>query len=362
MLSLADWHRLSPALFTRLETRGGAPAAVMTALERAYLANTARMLFIRSTVERIVATLSEVGVPSLLLKGTALIETVYDDPAHREMLDIDLLVPDGCHETAREALAPAGYRPVAAEGAADSPATRLDLAHLHDPVLVGSEQLTAVELHHHIATAREGSHFTVDGFWERSRINAETGHGLPSPEDLLLHVCFHFTRNRLGGQARNRNTGGALAQMLDISRLVEKETIDWDSLARTARAYRVSKRVFLGLFAGSELGVPVPGEALASIEPVGFDRELGRRLVALRVLRADDHLPVRSLRWMFAPGREVLSRGWNADPTATLSLARAYLRRAKAHVPAARESLRRPGDLLADRRLDREIEALRERG
>ena len=65
---------------------------------------------------------------------------------------------------------------------------------------------------------------------------------------------------------------------------------------------------------------------------------------------------------MLAPSREVLSRGWNADSTATLSLARAYVRRARAQVPAARSTLRRPRAYVQDRRLNGQIDALEERG
>jgi hypothetical protein len=64
---------------------------------------------------------------------------------------------------------------------------------------------------------------------------------------------------------------------------------------------------------------------------------------------------------MFAPSREVLSNGWNADPNATRSLAGAYLRRARAHVPEASAALRRPLELLQDRRLNDQIRALENR-
>ena len=177
----------------------------------------------------------------------------------------------------------------------------------------------------------------------------------------MLHVCLHFTRNRLGGSYQRRNTGGALGQICDIARLVEREPLNWDRLAGSARSYRLDARVFLALFASRELGVPVPETALAGMRPAGFDEDLGRRLVALRVLRAGDHLPVRTVRWMFAPSREVLARGWNADPTATLSLARAYMRRARAHMPAARSALREPWRYVQDQRLNGQIRALEDR-
>jgi hypothetical protein len=359
-LQVADWHRLSPILFCHLDSDGQAPGAVLSALERAYLANAARSLFIAAALRRVVDTLDGVGVPVMLLKGAALVDTVYDDPAQREMLDLDLLVPRDRLPDANAALATLGYRPLPADGDRGNTTGEVHVSAHHDPALVGEEQVVAVELHHHIAIDGEGSAFEIEGIWQRARKAPGRSHLLPAPEDLLSHVCFHFTRNRLGGSYRRRNTGGALGQISDIARLVEREPIDWDALAAAARGYRLDTRVFLGLFAARELGVTVPESALARLQPPGFDRAVGRRLVALRVLRDGDHLPVRSMRWMFAPSREVLSRGWNADPTATVSLARAYLRRARANAPLARSALRRPWTVVQDRRLNRQIHALEE--
>jgi hypothetical protein len=363
LLDVADWHRLSPVLYTHLNGIGGAPAPVLSALERAYLANAARSMFVRGATSQVLAVLRGAGIEAVLLKGAALVETVYPDPAQREMLDIDILVPAEALPRATEAVERLGYLPAVD---ADVPSTvrvsssAADTPPHHEAGLVGPHKLVAVELHRHIATSEEGGAFDLGGFWERARAAPTSDHRVPSPEDLLIHVCFHFTRNRLGGNAHRRNTGGALAQILDMGRLIGGETIDWDALTRYAIGYGLGTRVFLGLFAASELGLPVPIDAIGAIRPSGFDPELGRRLVALRVLRAGDHLPVRSMRWMFAPSREALRRGWNADPNATLSLERAYMRRARAHVPELSSAMRRPWVYLQDRRLNSQIQALGE--
>jgi hypothetical protein len=359
-LRIADWHRVSPVLFCHLQPRRDAPAAVLSALERGYLANAARSMFMTSALRGVVAALDADGIPVLLLKGAALVETVYPDPAQREMLDLDLLVPADRLDEATALVAPLGYQPDPAAGH-DSGAMRLALNEHHGPALIGSEQLLAVELHRHILIAGEGERFDIGQLWQRSRPSANGDHRLPSPEDLLLHVCLHFTRNRVGGSYRRRHTGGALGQICDIARIVAYEPVDWAGLADTSRRYRLEARVFLGLFAARELGVRIPGDVLAELQPRGFDPDLGRRLVTLRVLRTGDHLPVRTVRWMFAPSREVLSQGWNADPTATVSLARAYLRRARANAPLARSALRRPWQFVQDQRLNDQIRALEER-
>jgi hypothetical protein len=320
-------------------------------------------MFIRASLDQVLDALAAAAVPSMLLKGAALIETVYPDPAIREMLDIDVLVPRGQLDAANAALAKLGYRPETATGAAQHARPAMRLEHHHDPALITEQQLVAVELHHHMAMADEGADFEIDGVWERAR-PAATGpaHLLPAAEDLLLHVCFHFTRNRLGGSYHRAGTGGALSQLGDIAWIIHAETIDWTALIEAARAYDLAARVFLALFAAHELGIEVPAEVLEALWPSQFDPRVGRNLVALRVLRAGRQLPVRSLRWMLAPSREVLTRGWNANPEVSLSLARAYLRRAAAQVPFAGAALRRPWDVVRDHRLNGQILALERRG
>jgi hypothetical protein len=361
-LRAARWHRLSPILFCHLRCADGVPDTVLESLERAYLENAARNLFVASAIARIVEALAAAHIPVMLLKGAALLGTVYaEDPARRELLDIDVLVPADRLAAANAALGGLGYRPAPGEGEAPTDlAGRLE--HQHDPALVGSEGVVAVELHHHLTTAGEGLRFDIGEVWDRAHPAEGDGrHLMPGAEDLLMHVCFHFTRNRLGGSARRRGTGGALAQLADVAGILEREEIDWDAMAESARRRRLDARVFLALFAAHELGIPVAPAGLEALRPPGFDPALGRRLVSLRVLRGDDRLPVRSLRWMLAPGSEVLSNGWEGESGEPLSLARAYLRRAKANAPLARAALRRPRAVLEDRRLNGEIHALEHR-
>jgi hypothetical protein len=361
-LRAAEWHRLSPILFRHLDARGHAPAATLSALEQAYLANAARNLFVSESLRRVLEALAGAAVPAVLLKGAALIETVYPDPAVREMLDLDILVPAGELDAANAALAAIGYRGATSPHDDPHEQASMRVAHHHDPALVTDDQVTAVELHHHIAMVEERAHFEIAGLWERARPSA-TGppHLLPSGDDLLLHVCLHFTRNRLGGSYPRGSTGGALSQLCDIAWIIDREALDWDALVDAARAYRLDARVFLPLFAARELGIAVPDAALEALRPRGFDPRLGRRLVALRVLRAGRHLPVRSLRFMVAPGREVLAHGWDAEPDGSLSLARAYVRRAVAQAPLARSALKRPWAVVQDYRLNGQIHALEPR-
>lgn len=348
---VAEWHRLGPCLYSHLGGLDGTPPSVMSHLERLYLANAARNMFVGAALMRATEALAGAHVPVILLKGAALVEMAYPDPAVREMLDLDLLVPPERIATATSVLDELGYR-------SSGDTVEDALAH-HDAPLVGADQLVAIELHRHITLLDEGRQFDIGETWERAQPAPRAGHFLPSPEDLLIHVCVHFTRNRMGGSYRRRHTGGALAQVCDLARLVQYQHVDWELLARTSHRYGLGTMVFLALFAARELGVRIPASAVAALQPAGFNPALGRRLVRLRVLRDGNHLPVRSARWMLAPSREVLSEGWNADSTRPLSLLSAYVRRAQAGAPLVAAALREPWAAVQDRRLNRDLQAHR---
>ena len=360
VLGAAGWHRLEPMLWRHLQAHAGAPAEVVAALEERYLANAARNAFVAASQREVLETLGAAGVQAMLLKGAALVSTVYPDAALREMLDIDLLVRPEQLDAANAALAGIGYRRPPGSGEEQHTAGWMRAHHHHDPALVNAHGLTAVELHHHIALKDERRHFDVTDLWERSRPFAGT-HRLPAPEDLLTHVAFHFTRNRLGGSHARSGSGGALSQLADLAWIVAREPLDWAVLAERTRAYRLDARVFLALFAAAEVGLAIPPEGLEALRPSRFDARVGRRLVELRVLRSGRKLPVRSLRWIAAPPRAVLVDGWDADPASSGSLARAYVRRARAQAPLARAALARPWAVVQDYRLNGQIHALEHR-
>src|SRR6202000_432627 len=81
------------------------------ALERAYLANAAHSGLIRDTTARVIDALNSADIQALLLKGAALVETAYPNPAEREMLDIDVLVPEARMAEATATLSALGYQP-----------------------------------------------------------------------------------------------------------------------------------------------------------------------------------------------------------------------------------------------------------
>jgi len=352
-LDLAAWHRLAPVLYAHLLDRSACPPDVLAVLERAYLDNAARNLRLSESVREISAALAAAAIPAILLKGAALIESVYPDPALREMVDLDLLVATEQLDAAGDALAAVGLRPRLAARTERWTRAWMRAHHIHDAALVSEDRVVAVELHRHVAPDDQAASFDVADIWRRRRVSRRGGHLLPSPEDLLLHVCIHFSRDR------RRRSDGALGQICDIARILATEDIDWSLLADIVRAYRLRTSVFLALFAARELGVAIPEQAIDALGPPGFDRRTGRRFVELRVLRAGRRLHLPAVRRIFAPPREVLLIGWSGAADARpLPLARAYVRRAAAQAPLVGLACKEPRSVLADYALNRRITAL----
>ena len=359
LLAAADWHRASPLLFKHLARVEGAPTWVTTELEERYLANAARNLYIAAALREVLAELAGAGIPAMALKGAALIESVYPEPALRELLDLDILVPEERIADAEAALVAIGYGDdPKAYGLA--PTERAERAHQHHVAgLVHPARLTAVELHRHICASGDGRPFDIGEMWARARrVEPAPAHWLPAPEDLLMHVAFHFTRNRLGGSDHRAGTGGALAQLADIGWLLRREAIDWASFNANVRAYGLELRVFLALFAAAEIGIEVPGEVLGELRPRELDIGLARRLVALRVLRTSEHLGLRSLRQVVVPTRELLLGGWQPEQPTWQTLARAYARRVRRGAPKLTYALRRPIAEVQDYRLNAQFREL----
>ena len=112
LVRLAEWHRLSALLWRYLHHDGrdlSAPSGVLGDLRQVAAATTVRNLIRQAELDRILAALAEVGIPAMLLKGTALIEAVYPNIGMRPMEDIDILVPRSSVQDAHGAVQALGY-------------------------------------------------------------------------------------------------------------------------------------------------------------------------------------------------------------------------------------------------------------
>jgi hypothetical protein len=86
--------------------------ALLTSLRRAYLTEELRSKIYRRICQNVLSVLTSERVPAILLKGAALAETIYGDPALRHCHDIDILVRDDDLPRAASLLSPLGFRPL----------------------------------------------------------------------------------------------------------------------------------------------------------------------------------------------------------------------------------------------------------
>ncbi len=281
----AQWHKLGGLAFSHLrgpEYVHQVPGGALDNLKGQYLRNIARRMYYRAELGRVLVALGERGIPVIVLKGAALVETVYTDPGVRPMADLDLLVPDALAHDAQALVSSLGYRP------GGSPEDREDTSRLHRhlPVLIGVEKPVVIEVHRHIVRLDSPLHFDIEGFWRRAQdaTIADVRVKVLGTEDLLLHLSLNFFLDR------RFHSLAALGQLCDIAETVRcfQDVIDWPGLVERALQDQLAGPMGVPLFlANNLLDAPVPVSVFQRLWPMGFSGPEMTRFVLRRVLSSD---------------------------------------------------------------------------
>jgi putative nucleotidyltransferase-like protein len=228
---LAADHFLTPALWVSLSQKGLEtllPEDARDFLQYVYGLNVERNEALRAEVLRIAASLNEVGVEPILLKGAIhLFDSAYRDPSARMMVDIDVLVPEAEIAHGLAALAKLGYHP-AGEAAWK--------AHTYSP-LCRPGATWSLDLHRYLGYQRN---IVASMDVQRESVALETdGVRLraPSPTQRVFHNLYH-------AQLQNRQHALgliALMQLCDFAALGRHHSgaIDWAWLRASARHHGI---------------------------------------------------------------------------------------------------------------------------
>jgi len=265
-------HDVAPLLHHRLVAsapRAPVPPPVARALREAYLRTAARNMLLRQALSRVLAALRRDAIPVIVLKGAHLMEVVYDTIALRPMSDIDVLVRRSDVRRAEADLAALGYAL-----AAPSPARRRHYEESHFHLPFRGPRGVVVEVHWDLAEPADPVRMDLDGLWERARPVTLAGVDALalSPEDLILHLCFHA--------AYQHRFEMGLRPLYDIAETIRRfeDDLDWRRLERTAAAWGVARWAYCGLhLAGGMLGARIPESTLDRLKP----DDLGPRRVAV---------------------------------------------------------------------------------
>lgn len=216
-------------LWAALDGWAEPPPEVQQRLWRVSRYITGRNAYLLAELQRVLSHLAHVGIPSIVLKGAALVDWVYDIRC-RPMDDLDLLVRPEDLPAAAQVLHELGYVkfPEMRSGFAQRFAGELAF---RKPGLIR----VALDLHWSlINSAYFRYRVSLDWFWKTAR-PASFGQApacILAPEAQVLHLCAHLWRH---------HRGAGLAGWCDLAEVLQafQGSLDWDELLDQAQHSRL---------------------------------------------------------------------------------------------------------------------------
>ena len=280
-LILAELERAVSVVFPRLRDVASdvIPAAALDQMRRLASVSDFAMLYLESRLHDSLAVLHGAGIRVMLLKGAALVHTVYPGFRQRPMSDLDLLVDPSNAQRARRVLLSAGWREIVG-GIPDSVYDR----HHHLPPLKDS-MLPDLQLEIHTALFWDRPFaFDARDLWTRAQPlgNAFPDTFLPDRIHSLLHTCLHFLWSHQG-------RFGVWRTLRDVDALTRDAAFDWDAFVQAAQSSRGSTSCYWTFrIAQLTAAIPVPASVMERLRPPrnsyllqAVERHLLRNLFAL---------------------------------------------------------------------------------
>lgn len=307
-LQLSAFHGLRVLVYQQLRpTKAwqGWPAGVRQALQET--AENCQVLTLRREYEaaRVLAALTDAGIPALLLKGAAISHTHYPQPFWRERGDTDIWIPPSQREAACTVLQHLGWVPV--HEPRDPVSYQMDFL-FRD----GLDIVHSIDLHWRISNMQLFA-WTLDfDRLYRDGIEIKGKHGSArglAPGHALLHACIHRL-SRPQAPLRQLPQPSAVCERLiglqDIRLLATAmDTAEWRRLADCCRRHQLCGVVLAGLAAANALAtVEPPRESAEELHQGARQAEPARAYIRGGVQRylADwRHLPsaMLRLRWLY---------------------------------------------------------------
>jgi hypothetical protein len=294
----------APLVLAAVRARGGAPApdVALTALAREVRRNAARAQAAYEQLAAVLRRFRAAGVPVALIKGAALAQFVYEDPAVRPFHDLDLFISGADRAAAQRALGDGGYTPV--------PAGQLEAADEQvycDPAWRG----LPIDVHWRLDALPLRLGLDGDAMLRRARPAAIGGEPVLvfAPADAAVALAAHFTKHLWRSRPRVR-------YLRDIAELARRVDVEWMRVAAAAAAAPLMRSPLrLALSAAVRLlGAPVPQELLDGLAPSrgrGAARRLEDRVVR-RIVRRDSPaaalVQVAVMRWLDGDAPSVYGR------------------------------------------------------
>lgn len=250
------------------------PRSINNDLQKIYHQHTMRNIRLFAELNRVVKTFHKKGIPVIALKGAHLAGIIYDDIAHRQLRDLDLLIPTKDLNAAGDILRSNGYTQLPAQ----NPEHDFKIAR-HVPPFVNPKG-TYIELHWNITP--RNAFYTIDPseLWERAehiKISGVEIYGL-SPEDLLLHVCFHL--------AYSDYFQAGLKAVCDIATIINHygTELNWTEILSRTMKWNWQRGVYLALWlAENMMDAGIPHDVLHQLQSADISLNI-RKTVETHIL------------------------------------------------------------------------------
>jgi Uncharacterised nucleotidyltransferase len=298
-------RKLRPLLFNAFQQHGlDADNKTRTYLRSAYLKEELRSKIFRQICRAVLQLFQSEDFSAIVLKGTALAETVYGDPVLRHCHDIDILLRDDELSHAANLLTSLGFQRVNPNTQKRNPHVRME----HESEL-------PVELHSGLFDVPYYNMVSPEiQTRSQTRLIADVPVKILAPSDSLFHVCGH---------ASHSASRQSLRWIADTWFIIDRHPdLDWDLLLDCARRSRLSLplSVMLGYLA-EDLNAPIPSTFLSRLSAAASKSDAVERQLALRGTRAAGQGSLRELfrkttnwrervllfQWLLFPSPQYLS-------------------------------------------------------
>ena len=251
---------LFPLLYSGLSTWGfpGVPDAIQSEWTSIFRLHAIRIELLAGELARILALLADAGIPGVPLKGIALAESLYGDPALRVSNDIDVLVRSRQAIEAFRILVSSGWQ---SEFTAQPRLLELNVRYGKDCLLIRKQPAYTVGLELHSALVWGASLETglLDEVWadaQRISFRGVRAFALSAEwEFLYLAIMAH------------RHGGSSLKWYVDLDRFCRRRSIDSEKTSEKAKSLGWAAAVRSSLEVCSSLFETPVGPAFRSTPP-----------------------------------------------------------------------------------------------
>jgi hypothetical protein len=253
---LTELHGLAGVAYSQLDSLqpNPVPAVIREEMRIAQRAGIQRGLRDTAALIEVLHLLSRAGLHPLPYKGPALAAQLLDDPALRDAVDLDILVPEDDAPQALRLLEENGF--VLARKYPPSAMGQL-FAYRAEIALVRQELL--LELQWRLSPKYFSAEFDIAGAWQRRQPLplANTDVAVMSGEDHLLALSIHGTKHQWE----------RLKWVLDIDLLVQRNpSLDWDEVTERARHTGLLRLLLVSLTVSRRtLETPLPDSVIGLI-------------------------------------------------------------------------------------------------